>query len=260
MTAGSSGIRVAMLQAIYSRLRGRSLADLLALGWKNTRYAFGTYSREAREHRAEDLAFDRRWGTDTSGGVSVHDLGFDPSRIEHCRRYDPSNEAMLRQPIELLRLDPADCDFIDYGAGKGRMLMLAMQMEFASVVGVELSRKLCDIAQANVIRFAAQHEAMPVARIVEGDATDFAPSGRHILAYFYNPFDAVVMAGVRKKLEASLSNGTAQVTVIYVNSEHHHVFGDAPGWTRGPVLKGLATFFAQARQTSDAPICRSNRQ
>lgn len=233
-----------MFQSAYSRLRGRSPVDLVALGWKNLRHASAALSRSSREQRAQDTAFDRQWGTDTSGGVSVHNLGFDRARIAHCRRYDPSSEAMLRQPVALLGLEPSECDFIDYGAGKGRIVMLAMEMGFRSVVGVELSAKLCDIAEANVARFAIQHDTMPAARIVRGDATHFTPGGRHIVAYFYNPFDAFVMAEVREKLEAARRNGTARVTVIYVNSEHHHVFGDAPGWTRGPVLKGLATFFA----------------
>lgn len=218
----------------------------MALAVKNVRHFLAAFAPAARATRAADRAFDRRWGTDTSGGVSVHELGFDKSRIEHCRRYDPSSEAMLRDPIKVLALDPAECDFIDYGAGKGRVMMLAMEMGFRSVVGIELSARLCSVALMNIARFTARNQDMAPATVLQADATEFTPEGNHIVAYFYNPFGAPIMEEVRCKLEGALRQGTARVTVIYVNSEHHYVFGDAPGWTRGPTLKGIATFVADA--------------
>lgn len=234
-----------MFQAIYSRFNGRSPEELIALAGKNIRHGLARFGSVERARRNADRAFDRRWGTDTSAGVSVHDLGFDRARIDHCRRYDPSSEAMLHDPVAMLALDPATYDFVDYGAGKGRVMMLALAMGFRSVAGVELSARLCGVARANLERFAARNPEMSAAQVIQADATAFTPRGTRLLTYFYNPFDALVMAGVRDRLEAALRDGTRCVRVIYANPEHAHVFA-APGWRAGPARKGIATFVAEA--------------
>lgn len=199
-----------------------------------------------RAEKDADRAFDRRWGTDTSAGLSVRAMGFDAAQIAECRRYDPSREAMLRDPVAALGLDPAAWDFIDYGAGKGRVLMLAMEMGFRSVTGIELSDQLCTIARTNIARFADGSGAPTRVAVLQGDATTITPAGRQILAYFYNPFGPTIMAGVRKRLEAALHDGAQRVIVIYANPEHAAVFGAAPGWRAGPSLPGIATFLRDA--------------
>lgn len=236
------------MQAILSRLRNRQEGEIAALILKNIRHGIAALSAEQRHRRAADRAFDRRWGTDTSRGVSVHDLGIDRSRIEQCNRYDPSSTAMLRDPVAALGIDPAIHHFIDYGAGKGRAMMLAIEMGFARVSGIELSTRLCDIATANISHFAAQHPGMPPVRMVAADAAAFMPDGGDIVAYFYNPFDATVMNMVRNRLEGALCRLTGRVVVIYANPEHGEVFADAPGWRQGPSTPGVATFVAESER------------
>jgi hypothetical protein len=233
---------IIMLKSLLLRFRDRGPSEIGHLAVKNIRHAIVALSAEARAARAADLAFDRLWGTDTSGGLSTRELGYGDDLAESCRRYDPSSEEMLREPVSALGLNPAEHDFIDYGAGKGRVLMMAMEMGFRTVAGVELSAHLCDIARANVVTFAARHPGMSPAEIVAGDATTYRPPGRSIVAYFYNPFDATIMAKVRSRLEEALAEGAQAVTVIYANPEHEAVFRDASRWHGGPRLRGISTF------------------
>lgn len=231
-----------MFAALRSRLRNRTAFDIAGLIVKNVRHGVASVSPDARARRAEDRAFDGRWKTDTSTGVSIHELGFAQDEIAHYRRYDPSSEAMLRDPIASLGIDPTEFAFVDYGAGKGRVVLLAMEMGFLPVTGVELSAPLCRIARSNLAIFGAQNPSLPMARIVEADATTVQPEGRKIVAYFYNPFDAVIMARVRRRLEDALRNGAERVIVIYANPEHGHVFAAADGWTARPSPLGVSIF------------------
>ncbi|QNA84991.1 class I SAM-dependent methyltransferase [Sphingomonas sp. So64.6b] len=233
------------MRFVLSRLRGRSAGQVLQLIVKNIRHAIAGLSPERRARRIADLAFDRRWGTETSRSVSIHELGIARSRMAQCNRYDPSSAGMLTDPLAALDLDPTAHDFIDYGAGKGRVMMLAMELGFARVTGIELSTRLCEVARANIERFRSQHIGMPAGRVIGADATMFVPSGRDIIAYFYNPFDATVMTVVRHRLESALRHRTGRVVVIYANPEHGAVF-DAPGWSHGPSTPGVATFIAGA--------------
>ena len=240
-----------VLSPLASRLRGRGPKELLRLALLNARMAARSLSSHERTRRRADQAFDRRWGTETSTGVSVHALGVEKARLAYCRRYDPSSEAMLREPLAALSIAPADFAFVDYGAGKGRVLMLALEDGFADVSGVEISARLCAVARSNVAHFAAQHEGMSPARIVQGDAADFAPNGCNILAYFYNPFDRPIMDQVRQRLESRLSAGSEKIVVIYANPEHGSVFTDA-GWEEGPSTPAARTFLlAKSSVSSD---------
>ena len=235
-----------MANGVLARLRHRDAGEIARLALKNAVHAVRSLTPTARADRQADRAFDRRWGTDTSTGVSARALGFDAAQIDQCRRYDPSREAMVRDPVAALQLHPAQWDFIDFGAGKGRAMMLAMEMGFASVTGVELSDRLCAIARANIARFADLSGTTTPAQVIAGDATMVAPAGRQILAYFYNPFGATIMTAVRGRLEAALRDGAARVTVIYANPEHAEVFADAPGWRAGVAMPGVATFLRDA--------------
>lgn len=236
-----------MLNTMIARFRNRNLAELGRLAVLNARHALRSLTPSARMQRRADLEFDLRWGTDTSAGVSVRELGFDISKAYEYRRYDPSGEWMVRDPVAALGLDPANYDFIDYGAGKGRVMMLAMEMQFLSVAGIELSDRLCEVARSNIARFAERSGIATTARVLNADATAIAPEGRHILAYFYNPFGATIMAAVRQQLEEALRESAESVTVIYSNPEHADVFAAAPGWRVGPGKAGIATFQADAK-------------
>lgn len=235
-----------LVRGIGSRLRGRGPADIAHLVVKNVVHLFRALTPVARAARRRDRAFDRRWGTDTGGEVSVHDLGLDIGQLRSAKRYAASEDATLRDPVTALGLDPVLFEFIDYGAGKGRAVMLAMDMGFRRSTGVELSERLVRVAQENLRIFARRNPAAAPGRVLHGDATAFRPEGRAILAYFYNPFDARVMAQVRGRLEEVLGRGTERVVVIYANPEHAEIFAAAPGWARGAQGPGWASFSADS--------------
>jgi predicted RNA methylase len=157
---------------------------------------------------------------------------------------------MFQEPLRALRIAPRDYAFVDYGAGKGRVLMLAMLSGFQRVTGVEISARLCAVARENLARFAEQNGRVPNARIVESDAGAFVPEGSHILAYLYNPFGRVILDEVRRQLEGCLQCGTKRIVVIYANPEHASVFSGSDIWEAGPVTPGTATFIATSALAS----------
>ena len=63
-----------------------------------------------------------------------------------------------KEPHELMRLRPfrrlmrtlslpPGSGFVDFGCGKGRVLLLAAGFGFARITGVEFAKELCDIAK-----------------------------------------------------------------------------------------------------------------
>lgn len=215
-----------MWSSIEARLRGRSPLEIGRLAVKTIAVTLRRQMPDRRRARALDQAFDRRYGTDTSAEVNLHALGFDDATSGRFHHYQASSTTMLTEPVAALGIDPADWDFLDYGAGKGRMVMVAADLGFASATGVELSAPLCAVAEDNFRRFAAARPYCVTPVMACADATSYEPRGDRLLIYIYNPFDADLMARTVAKLRTVPAR---EMRVIYTNPVHAEVF-DAPGW------------------------------
>ena len=102
--------------------------------------------------------FDRRAGVHTMGRVTVEELGLSP---EKSVRYEATPVSFFHSAVSKLALDYSTTVFIDFGSGKGRTLLLAGQYPFHSIIGIEISPALCEIAQNNINRYLAHYKIAP---------------------------------------------------------------------------------------------------
>lgn len=179
--------------------------------------------------RARDGAFDRRWGTDTSGTVSLSALAVDPARARHGVRYQASDGDALERVVRGFGIDPAEWSFVDYGSGKGRVVLTAAQLGFARAIGVEFSPELCRIAQENARLFAAAGGTARPPEFVQADAGIFEPPPGPLLAYLYNPFGPPVIDEVAARLAAKAQAGD-HVLVAYRDARHLDSFLSTYAW------------------------------
>jgi SAM-dependent methyltransferase len=173
-----------------------------------------------------DLLFDWRYGTDTMRWEARDELGATAPSLAHSRQYKATK---TRPFLHLLRrLDlPRDCHFVDIGAGKGRVLLVAAQYGFRKVVGVEFSRRLCELARKNVEIYARKVRLASPIEVVEADATthEFAPEDR--VFFLFNPFDGVILGRVLENLRSSLERHPRPAWLIYNDPQHHDVVQQA---------------------------------
>jgi hypothetical protein len=109
-----------------------------------------------------EATYDRKMGVQTSRFVAATDLGIDPSKIGEVATgaiagtaYGPSPAWALPVVLKQLKIQYADYNFIDLGSGMGRVVLMAAELPFARVVGVEFSQKLHEIAKDNLARISA---------------------------------------------------------------------------------------------------------
>ena len=87
--------------------------------------------------------FDRKFGTETSGSV-VQTEGLDttsPNWI-HSTRYRPTPATIFHELMAALPIRHEEFTFIDFGSGKGKVLLLAWSLPFKAIVGIEFSKDL----------------------------------------------------------------------------------------------------------------------
>lgn len=122
--------------------------------------------------------------------------------------------------------------FIDVGAGLGRAVLLASELHFLEVIGVELNPTLQRTARKNLAVWRQAGRVRSEARIVLGDAVEFKfPTGPCLL-FLFNPFGATVMRRMLAHLVASFATRPGQLDILYVNNEQENVLEKQAGWTR----------------------------
>jgi len=146
-------------------------------------------------------------------------------------QYYPTPRAMVTWLLDALVPAPERFTFVDYGSGRGRVLLMAAKRGFARVVGVEFARELHEDAERNI---AADLDPAACGRVasVHGDAGAFEPPDHPFVAFFFNPFGAEVMARVEGRLADTLAAQPRDAYILYVNPRHGHVFEASGTWEK----------------------------
>ena len=162
-----------------------------------------------------DPWFDLRHGTDTSGRVATAAMSLSSPNVEHAVDYEPTSHHELRVLLRRLDVPGRRGSFVDFGCGKGRVLLLATEYGFDRVVGVEFSSQLAAIARANARRFCS--DASPEVVILDEDAARYRFRDDETVLFFFNPFRDAVMRQVLDNVYESLRRRNRQVWIIYSN-------------------------------------------
>jgi hypothetical protein len=169
--------------------------------------------------------FDEKYGTDTSGIREIGSLDVIASvGAQSAVRYEPSVGQEVRAALERLEIDYPEYSFVDFGSGKGRVVLVASGFPFKEVIGVEFSRELHEIASHNVARLPPEVVRAGTVRTVHGDAATFHPPKSDLVCYLYNPFGPPVLSKVVWRLISHREDHGYRVIVIYVDPRHRGAF------------------------------------
>jgi predicted RNA methylase len=172
------------------------------------------FAHELR-YRASNRWHERRLGVDTSRMVLLADLGIHNGELVE---YTPIGYASLYQALRRIPLAPAEVSFVDFGAGKGRAVVVAGTFPFRKVIGVELSPQLVELARVNVRRM--RHRQAGSVDVVLADATRFAIPNDVNVIYFFNPFLGTVLRQVISNILASYEARPRTMYIVYFNTIH----------------------------------------
>lgn len=168
--------------------------------------------------------FDRRYGTDTTRKVDVFALGASPDQLKHATRYEATDGESAARAIRSLPIDPRDYIFVDIGAGKGRVVLVASLFPFKQAIGVELSSKLTRVMRKNFSVFKEPRQKCKNLLAICQDALSFELPNSNLVLFLYNPFDGEVMRAISERVEAFSREHGKKVFVIYRNAQHREAW------------------------------------
>jgi len=159
----------------------------------------------AYEHwRRESARFDRRHGVDTAGRIESSDLAIESPNQPFGVRYEPTPPRTFAALMRNLPADLGEYTFVDFGSGKGRVVLLASRYGFRRIVGVEYARDLHEAACRNLRSYRDERRVCSDIELLHIDAVDYAIPATPCVFYFFQPFSRDVMARVLGNIKASL--------------------------------------------------------
>jgi predicted RNA methylase len=171
-----------------------------------------------------DHLFDIRWGIDTCTWSELAELTIDSDNKERGVGYQPTRVMPLRKLFNAIKpMIPTDSVLVDFGCGKGRVLLIALEFGFREVRGVEFAHELCEIAKNNTGVYKAKTGFTTECRIIECDVSNYAINKDENVFFMFNPFDETILIRVLCNIAASLQLQRRKIFIIYYNPKYGHV-------------------------------------
>ena len=186
----------------------------IAKNWNVKLAAFTVY---------HEIKGEKKYHLDTVKINRLHDEKIDSENLTHASIYQASSYYLVEKAFSFLKDEKVNYGIVDFGCGKGRVLVLAAHFGFNKVTGIDFSRNLCIEAEANIEKIIPVFPAIDFKVICE-DAAGYKIEKDENCFFFFNPFDEVIMLKVVRNILSSLKENPRKVYVIYINPLHKEVF------------------------------------
>jgi hypothetical protein len=167
--------------------------------------------------RVLDPAVESLFFKPTKDPVPLSGLTIRGNYREYGHDYRPSPCRLVEWTIAALDYDLSRLTFVDHGAGKGRVLLLASQHPFQAVGGVEFAEELHDDATMNIAQFPRSRMKCRTVECVLEDASALGPPEGEAVHYFFNPFAREVFAEVLDNIVVSYRRRPRRLYLILVD-------------------------------------------
>lgn len=183
-------------------------------------------------------AWDLAHGVDTCGEIPLVKLDFQNKNKTPGLEYQSHNPKIIRAGLMALAIHHEDYTFVDFGCGKGRVLLVASEFPFRKIIGVEFAPSLAETARQNLKRYRSRNQKCSDIEVVTGDAVEYALPPGPLVLYFFSPFSREVMAQIVQNLESSIQESPRDLLVLFsgVPAMRDSAFGSRPQYD--PLQRG----------------------
>jgi len=171
---------------------------------------------------ARGKLFDLKHGVRTCDGIRAVELRtyeIASSSAAFGNGYIGVDPKLFRRIFSNLDINYEKMQFIDFGSGKGRALLLASELPFRKIVGIELVPELHRIAEQNINRFKSSSQKCKDIELVCVDAIHYPIPPVPAVFFIFNSFKEEVLAPVVTNIRRSLEEHPRDNLIVYFNPE-----------------------------------------
>jgi hypothetical protein len=183
--------------------------------WKKAVEQLPAHRRARRLKEEQDRAFDRQHNVQTAGFVPLDGLNIGTDNRDHGFPYDPIEPEKFQRSVGSVALRHEDFVFIDFGSGKGKSVLLASELPFKKVIGVEFAPELHRVAEENARTFRSERQRCRDIEMVCGDAAAYTLPPVPVVLFLFNPFGREVMERVIENFKKSYKEHPRELYVVY---------------------------------------------
>jgi len=205
--------------------------------------------------------FDIAHGVRTSGLIAGRHLKSGHRNDRHATAYYGVAPSVFHRLIQRWKRSKpcapiSAFTFLDVGAGMGRAVLLACNMPFLEVRGVELHPMLTRIARHNLQLWRAAGRVCAPVGIDCCDAIEVRWPNTPTLLFLFNPFSAPVLRRLLRHVAAAFAGRPRELDLLYVNNEQEGELEAAQGFRRifvGQIARSRADAIADHAILANQP-------
>jgi 16S rRNA G966 N2-methylase RsmD len=169
----------------------------------------------SRVHGRQQLAFDRRYGVDTSGTVSVSQLeDVDEEKRKTGNGYGATYRQAFASMLRSIKIEHERFTFVDIGSGKGAVLLYAAHFPFKRIVGVEYSEQLHHVALRNIRNYSGRNVKCRNVESICMDALEYPIPDGPLVIFLCTPFERNSLTRLVANLEDSVQICPREVLIM----------------------------------------------
>lgn len=176
-------------------------------------------------YRTENFFYEKRLAVDTSGITQLSSLGISKN---DCLDYMPLGYRAIGAALKKIPIQSSDIQFIDFGCGKGRAVIVAATKGYAWAAGIEMSETLCAVARQNIVNMRGRTSCK--VEIINEDATTYVIPDKTNVIYFFNPFTGSVLERVVENIRNSYESKNRDIYIIFFNKVHFEAIVTGCDW------------------------------
>jgi hypothetical protein len=177
-------------------------------------------------HLISERYHEAHLGIHTAGPVKTAAVAQRPGL---CKPYAPIPYRSFFAVMREVPIRPGEDVFLDYGAGRGRAMVLAARLPFRRVFGVEIEPDLVETARQNIRRASHRLRCRDV-QVVAADAAEFGCPNDATVLHFFDPFAGAILEQVIENVRTSLRRAPRRLTVLFADPNHFAPLAAASGW------------------------------
>jgi 16S rRNA G966 N2-methylase RsmD len=170
-----------------------------------------------------EIKGEKKYQLDTIRVDNLQHQKIKSENVKHASIYQGTNYFLIEKAFSFLKKENANFHLVDFGSGKGRIMVVAAYYGFKKITGVDFSQSLCNEAEINIEKIKPLFPSVDF-KIICDDAVNYSIKNEDTVFFFFNPFDEVVMLQVVKNILASLKRKSGKIYIVYVNPLHKEIF------------------------------------
>jgi SAM-dependent methyltransferase len=201
--------------------------------WNECKWRYFNFRH--RKQARLNFVFDQERGVETAAEVPLEAVGVSSADAARGNAYyRPLTEVIFRAAIAAMPIDVSKFTFVDIGSGKGKVLFMAADLPFRSILGIEYAPGLHAVALKNVANYHYKTQQCQKIEAVHADALQYGLPEGPLVLFTFNALDRPTMTRLLQKLDdAATAESERPLFIIYTNvrtvSEVGNVFSRLAG-------------------------------